>query len=240
MQETGSMRSPPRNSQSGAGAGAATQPAGALRLPRSRSLAEQAAEAIVHGIAAGVLQPGQRLIETDLAAMLQMSRVPLREAMKILEAQGIVTSAPHRGAYVQMFDDARIDQICEARIALEKIAFQTAAAAYAREPQRLERLDAVLREMEAAAARQSWLDVNRIDLAFHREVCLAAENGIILTLWDNLAGHVFIVFGLEVRSEEKDAIMDGHHQTLRDLLARGDADRLGPEVERHILRFRRS
>jgi DNA-binding GntR family transcriptional regulator len=54
----------------------------------------------VTGIASGVLVPGQRLIEVELAGMLQMSRVPLREALKILEVQGILKSTPHRGTVV--------------------------------------------------------------------------------------------------------------------------------------------
>ena len=58
-------------------------------MARAQSLAEQAANAIVAGISAGALLPGQRIIETELASLLNMSRVPLREALKILEAQGI-------------------------------------------------------------------------------------------------------------------------------------------------------
>jgi DNA-binding GntR family transcriptional regulator len=93
-----------------------------LPFARSPSLADQAAEAIVGGIAAGIFKPGERLVEANLAATLQMSRVPLREALKILEAQGIVASTPHRGTFIPAFDDKRIDQICEVRISLEKIA----------------------------------------------------------------------------------------------------------------------
>ena len=79
-----------------------------LTFARSPSLAEQAAEAIVGGIAAGIFKPGERLVETNLAATLQMSRVPLREALKILEAQGIVASTPHRGTFIPTFDDNRV------------------------------------------------------------------------------------------------------------------------------------
>src|SRR4051812_29252897 len=92
-----------------------------LSMTRSPSLAEQAADAIVTGISSGILKPGQRLVETELAGTLKMSRVPLREALKILEAQGIVESIPHRGTRTAVFNDDRVDQICEARIALEKL-----------------------------------------------------------------------------------------------------------------------
>ena len=83
-----------------------------LGLRRAPSLAEQGAEAIVGGIASGALVPGQRLVESELARTLQMSRVPLREALKILETQGIVESTPHRGTFIPPLDDVRIDQVC--------------------------------------------------------------------------------------------------------------------------------
>jgi hypothetical protein len=63
-------------------------PLAVLSMVSSASLVELAADAIVTGISAGALRPGQRLVETDLANTLNMSKVPLLEALKILEAQG--------------------------------------------------------------------------------------------------------------------------------------------------------
>jgi len=211
----------------------------ALSPARWPSLAEQAAEAIVNGIAAGALKPGQRLIEAELASMLQMSRVPLREALKILEAQGIVASTRHRGSYIPPFDDVRIDRICEARIALERIAIRGAVATYAASPDRLSRLDAVIALMENAAARLAWMEVSQADLSFHREICRASDNDVVLKLWESLARHVFIVFGQEIRNEEDAAIMGPQHRRLRDMLAAGETERLMAEISNHILRLRR-
>jgi DNA-binding GntR family transcriptional regulator len=210
-----------------------------LRLVRSASLAEQAADAIVTGVSAGALKPGQRLVEQELAALLNMSRVPLREALKILEAQGIVESVPHRGTRVAMFDDRRVDQICAARIALERLAIADAAPRYRKDSSLLAPLDRIIADMERAAERLDWLDVSRADLDFHREICHASGNDIVLTLWEALARHVFIVFGHEIRDERDAAIMGPHHRRLRDLLAAGDRRALNGEIEQHIMRLRR-
>jgi DNA-binding GntR family transcriptional regulator len=201
-------------------------------------LAEQAAEAIVAGVAAGALMPGQRLVESDLASLLDMSRVPLREALRILEAQGIVESTPHKGKRITEFDEEKIDNICEARIALERIALRDAAEAYRRNPQRLVELDRIIAMMDQAARRQSWLDINKADLAFHREFCVVSGNAVVLTLWDALARHVLIVFGQEIRNEKDAAIMAPDHRRLRKLLAKGDVEGLWDEIERHVLRLR--
>jgi len=210
-----------------------------LTFARSPSLAEQAAEAIVGGIAAGIFKPGERLVETNLAATLQMSRVPLREALKILEAQGIVASTPHRGTFIPTFDDNRVDQICEARIALEKIALRDAVNNRRQLPALIKRLDGIIATMEQAASRLNWLGVSKADLDFHRAICEASENAIVRTLWESLARHVLIVFGQEIRDERDAVIMAPHHRRLRDLLAAGDRDALIVEIPGHILRLRR-
>lgn len=210
----------------------------ALPLLRPRNLAAQVADVIVDGIASGALGPGQRLVETDLAQRLQVSRVPLRESMKMLEAQGILESTPHRGARVADFDEPKIDHICEARVALEKIALRDAMQAYRSEPERLVRLDQVIAAMERAADALDWTAVSKADLAFHREICDASGNDVIATLWETLARHVLIVFGREIRSERDAAGMGPQHRRVRDMLLTADLPALESEIERHIMRLR--
>ncbi|WP_373502681.1 GntR family transcriptional regulator [Aestuariivirga sp.] len=208
-------------------------------MARAQSLAEQAANAIVSGISAGALLPGQRIIETELASLLNMSRVPLREALKILEAQGIVESVPHRGTRVATFDDLRVNQICQARIALERLALADAAPICKADHGVLARLDQIIVDMERSAERLEWLEISKADLSFHREICRLSGNAIVATLWEALARHVFIVFGHEIRDERDAKVMGPQHRRLRDLLAKGDADRLHQEIEDHVLRLRR-
>lgn len=210
-----------------------------LAMAPTTGLAERAAEAIVLGVASGALQPGQRLVEVELARLLQMSRVPLREALKILEAQGIVESTPHRGTHIATFDEARIDEICEARLVLEKIAMRGAMAAYRRDPSLIARLDKVLGAMERAALHMEWIEISKADLDFHREICRASGNAIVQKLWDALARHVLIVFGKEIRSERDAKTIVAQHKRLRDMLAAGKAEALDEELDQHILRLQR-
>lgn len=214
-------------------------PAPVLQMVRSPSLAEQAADSIVTGISGGVLKPGQRLVETELASMLNMSRVPLREALKILEAQGIVESIPHRGTRIATFDDEKVTQICEVRVALERLAIATAAPNYRKFPSLLAHLDQTIAIMENAAERLAWIEISKADLNFHREISRASGNKVVETLWESLARHVFIVFGHEIRDERDASIMGRHHRRLRDMLAQGDVDGLQTEIESHIFRLRR-
>lgn len=216
------------------------RPAAVATLPvvRSRNLGEQVADAIVDGIASGALLPGQRLVETDLAQQLQVSRVPLRESLKMLEAQGILESEPHRGARVAEFDDPKIDHICEARVALEKIALRDAMAAYRADPAHIGRLDDILARMERAAETLDWAAIGKADLAFHREICAVSGNDVVITLWETLARHVLIVFGREIRSERDARNIGPQHRRVRDMLLVADLPSLEAEIERHITRLR--
>ncbi|MFO1123759.1 MAG: GntR family transcriptional regulator [Hyphomicrobiales bacterium] len=210
----------------------------ALQVSRVPSLAEQAADILVTGISSGALQPGQRLFEVELASQLKMSRVPLREALKILEAQGIVESAPHRGARVALFGDERVTQICQARIALERLALADAVPRFAANPALSDRLDQIILRMEGKAAQGDWIEVSKADLDFHREILRIAENEIVAKLWESLARHVFIVFGHEIRDERDAAVIGPQHRRIRDLLLTGDLASLNAEIERHIMRLR--
>lgn len=209
-----------------------------LGMTRSLSLADQAADVIVTGIYSGALRPGARLYEKELAQRLNMSRVPLREALKILEAQGIVESIPHRGSRIALFDEKRTGHIVEARIALERIAVKSAAPLYKAKPALASALDGIISRMESAAAYLDWIEISKADLDFHREICRVSGNEIVGKLWESLARHVFIVFGHEKRKTEDAAGLGDQHRRLRDLLVAGDVATLQIEIEAHILRIR--
>lgn len=76
---------------------------------RPRTLVDQAVEAIVAGAARGVILPGDRIVEADLARALGMSRVPVREALRLLESQGLVSSAPYKGIRLTPVTRARLN-----------------------------------------------------------------------------------------------------------------------------------
>jgi DNA-binding GntR family transcriptional regulator len=209
----------------------------AQTLVRRPALSEQVADSIVDAIAAGTLEPGQRIVETDLAARLKVSRVPVREAVKTLVAQGILESGPSRRIRVAALDETKIDQICEIRTALEKIAGKDASRVYGREPERLAALDAIIASIDAAARRRDAAALNKADIAFHREVCLTAGNAMVLTLWSALSRHIAIIFGRELLTDGAIEVAADQHRELRQLLARG-GPRLGRAIEAHIMQQR--
>lgn len=203
----------------------------------ARQLGDSIADAIVDAIAQGTLEPSQRIIEEDLARKFEVSRVPIRDAIKLLQAQGILKVTPNRGARVAAFDPAMIEQVYEARIALERIAVRDAMRAYRREPRLLDGLREIISRMERMARWSDWVEFRRCDVAFHREICRASGNEIVLKLWEALAQHITIMFGRELASERNFDIVIDQHRKLLELFERGDAD-IERLIEAHIVRLR--
>ncbi|CAN5229363.1 GntR family transcriptional regulator [soil metagenome] len=209
-----------------------------LTLVQSRSLPEQIADSIVEGIASGAFAPGQRVVENEVALELNVSRVPVREALKILLAQGIVVGRPHHGVRVAQFDDEKIVKLYEVRCALEKIAVRDACKRRSTLPALLSKLDAILIKMGQCLESGDFLGISRADLEFHREICLASQNEIVTTIWDTLSRHMLIVFEHELLSDTDRSNIVEHHRTLRTLIGRSKSKEVDAEIEKHIMRLR--
>src|SRR4051812_47077111 len=92
--------------------------------------AQKALDAPHHAIPSGRLSPGERLPIEDLAEVLDMSAMPIREAVRRLDAAGLVENIPHRGARVTELSIDDLAEVYEARLALEPLAVQRAAARF--------------------------------------------------------------------------------------------------------------
>jgi DNA-binding GntR family transcriptional regulator len=199
------------------------------------NLAAQVADRVVDAIAGGRLKSGQRLIESELAAALGISRIPVREALRELESQGLLVSRPHRGIRLIAFDAAWLQQLYEMRVALERVSWRHAAAAYRREPARMARLDSLIDRMRKAVEEGDRQAVNRADIAIHEALCEESGSPLLMTLWRAIRRHVLIVFAQETSgATDLRAILD-QHVRLRALLSAGDEPELERELQDHVL-----
>jgi DNA-binding GntR family transcriptional regulator len=198
------------------------------------SLVDQVADRIAEAIAAGHLPSGSRVVEADVAAELRVSRVPVREALRILQSQGILRSVPRRGMHVIDLDESWQAQLYEARVALERLVLRHALLRLRRDPTAIRRLDRVIEAMRRAIAVDDRLALNRADIAFHRTLCDIAESPLLSTLWEAIARHVFIIFSRETARRADLGLILDQHLRLRALLAEGTAEALAAEIEDHV------
>jgi DNA-binding GntR family transcriptional regulator len=203
------------------------------RKGRPRLLAEDVANAIVERTARGYFRPGQRLIETEVARELGVSRLPLREALKALESQGIVVSTPHRGTRLMEVNESRLQKVLEVRRVLERLALDAALPVLRANPEKLKPFDRYLRNMERAVLKGDRFGLAIADLRFHRELCVASGNEVLLTLWNALSRQLIIIFGLA--SLRDPSLHDYYmsHVKLRRLLVEGDVGQTQRAIENH-------
>jgi DNA-binding GntR family transcriptional regulator len=203
------------------------------------SLVDQVADQLVLGIASGRIPRGERVIESDLAEDFGISRIPLREAMSVLESQGILLAEPRRGRRVAAFDETQVDEIGQARLALERVAVREARAAYRSQPKEAEQLDICLANLERAVrAPCDPTLVNQYDVEFHTEIYRASGNRYLQMMWGAIAKHVVIAFAVEqIFHRLSPADTFEQHQHLRDILLFGSEEDLDREIVAHIMSY---
>jgi DNA-binding GntR family transcriptional regulator len=135
-----------------------------------RTATQYVLEALRDGIATRKLEEGQQLVQNDIAETLNVSRMPVREALRILEAEGWVEFSPRRGAVVASLSVNDVPQIFEIRFALEALALRKSVPAVSSTI--LDRAASFLDDMDAESDIGRWVDLNR---RFH--LTLYAEAG---------------------------------------------------------------
>jgi DNA-binding GntR family transcriptional regulator len=206
---------------------------GTRKPARRRTLVEQVVEAIVARAARGVILPGDRLVETDIAQGLRMSRVPVREALRLLESQGLLVSTPYKGVRLGLMTRARLDQIAEVRIALEMIAARRAVALRKNKGTDVGPLERTIQDLERTASRRDAYGIASADAAFHRELCRLGNNDVLCSVWENLARPLTIIIGLSTFSKSMEDIVE-EHRVLLDVLTRGRLAELDRTIKEHI------
>ena len=113
----------------------------------------------------GTLQPGQRLRQDDIASSLGVSRIPVREALRQLEAEGFVVTVPHRGTVVAGLSAEDIEEIYLMRVALEGLAARLAAVKIG--PRELTEMHELHLQIERASQSPDLQEFLRLDRSFH-------------------------------------------------------------------------
>lgn len=198
-----------------------------------QTLVDRAIEAIIAGAAAGLILPGDRIVEVDLARKLGVSRVPVREALRLLESQGVVVSEAYKGIRLRPVTNERVSDLIEARIALEASATARAVAAGRNRGGHLEALRSAVAEMELMAARGDAYGVAVTDTRFHRALCRLGGNSVTLDLWETLAPQCTIIFGLATFGKPMAGVVEEHVDLLAVFEA-GDIEAIGRALDEHI------
>jgi DNA-binding GntR family transcriptional regulator len=196
-------------------------------------LREQVKELILERILDGTYKPGERLVETRIAAELGTSQAPVREALRDLEILRFVESEPFRGARVREVLLEELIEIYPVRAAIEEVAAREAAT---RLDGDIENLEAEIDAMHAAADAHDLHAEVEHDVAFHRLIVEASGNTILLETWLSLGiGPRTIVTALRTGLDGHE-IAERHRPVLEALRAR-DPEAAGAAIRRHVEQY---
>ncbi|WP_371539756.1 GntR family transcriptional regulator [Streptomyces sp. NBC_00466] len=182
----------------------------------------------------GVRKPGSKLVERELAAQIGVSRVPVRDALRVLVAEGLVTPRPRTWAVVREFTPTDIADVNEVREALEVMTFRLAAQRGDRDG--IERLRSNLDEELAAARSGDAVRARRAAADFHETVTSMAANELLTELEGTLRSRMRWLFG---RHDDLLA-MALEHEALYAAVAERDVARVEELVVQHLESSRRA
>lgn len=197
---------------------------------RDLPLGKRAAETLRRAIVLGRYKPGERLVEEKLSAELGISRVPIREALRTLAAEGLVLLRPNRGASIAPISPELAGDLVEVRATLEGL--NARLAARHREPRILEELSTVLDHGNEAARVKSVPDLVRLNGEFHDKLAQAGGNA---TLWDimrTLRERTGVVFARNTAARAE-ADWDEHSRILAAVID-GDEELASLLATRHV------
>ena len=206
-----------------------------IRFTDPGLIRDRVVDALREAIIAGRLKPGERIRERELVALLGVSRSPLREAIRILETEGLITSLAHRGARVSELSATDLRDMVHVRIMLESFAARLF----------IERLDdralrAMQDQVERARAPGYQVDLQAdfdLGLEFHDLLVGGCGNRKVVQLHENLKRHqtryqhfAFARLGRDMRA------LDEHAEMVAALRAR-DLPAVEHKIRAHLLRF---
>jgi DNA-binding GntR family transcriptional regulator len=131
----------------------------------------------------GDLKPGEQLVESAIASQMQVSRGPVRDALKQLENEGLVTNIPRKGTYVCKLNKEDFKQIYELRAYLESLAIRLAIEKLDVNSELIPTLKNIVKEMGEVAREENIAEIADFDLEFHRAICESSKNQYLIEAW---------------------------------------------------------
>lgn len=206
--------------------------------PLNRSAGDAAADLIRQAIMDGRLRPGQRLTEEGLARDLRISRTPVREALRVLQTEGLVEGAAYQGSTVRSYDVEDLDDMYQLRALLEGHAARRAAQRIGRED--VERLRQSCARMEALgdATEENVPQIVEENLLFHTIILDAAGSQRLAEMVRKVIELPLVYKSYVWYSPNQKRISEHAHEQLAHALAARDADRAELIMREHVYEAR--
>lgn len=181
----------------------------------------------------GTYKGGDRLVELQIAREMDTSQAPVREALRELEAMGLVECEAYRGTRVREVSTEELRESYQVRAVLEEKAASLAATKFYQNPQPLQAALAKLKQ----AAQAGDVDAHAVaDAAFHRLIVQTCGNSVLLRVWDSLAFEAWTRINMTLIKGKNVNLQSlcTEHEQIVDALVRGDGETAGKLLHQHF------
>ena len=205
-----------------------------IEIPNSKLLTSRVADKIREFIILGKFKSGEKLVESKLAKSLDISRQPIREALRILELERLITLIPRKGAYISEISLKEIKEIYEIRAMIEGFAAQLAISHITQKE--LSQLESILDLMEKSIRENNLKKVIQYNLSFHQKIVSLSKNGNLAKVYGSMLLPVrrYQKMGLSLHSSWVVSLEE--HRRILEALNSRDIKRAEEMCRNHVLK----
>jgi DNA-binding GntR family transcriptional regulator len=201
------------------------------------NLGDRVYQTVRERILAQAFPPGARIRVEDFTRSLGVSRTPVLDALRRLDAEGLVATVPRQGIYVVPFTRRRAEELYAVRGALDGLAARLAAARAAAgrlDRGAVARLRALLSEQAGAVRDRDYARFSRADIEFHDAVLAASGNGTLQRTLEAIYGQILVLRLRTLNLAERAAPSVEEHTRVVDAIDRGDPDGAEAAARAHV------
>ena len=180
----------------------------------------------------GDLKPGERLMELQLASKLGVSRTPIREAIRMLEQEGLAVTTPRKGAEVAKLTLTDMEDVLEIRDALDELAVRIACQKITDE--QLKQLEDVKELFEKNTQTNNVKNIAEADVSFHDVIYEATGNPKLVTLLNNLREQVYRYRVEYIKDPKNYPTLIAEHEAILDSLKNRDVKNAVEAMHVHV------
>jgi DNA-binding GntR family transcriptional regulator len=206
-----------------------------ISIPRS-ALHAQVTQRLRQMLVEGRIAPGAKLNERELAEVLRVSRTPLREAIKMLAAEGLVELVPNRGAIAVSLNENDVRNTFEVMAGLDALSGELAAQRITEEE--LAEIRAMQFEMMAAYTRRDLSNYYRINALIHKAINAAAKNPVLTATYNQVNARLQAVRFRSNQNGDKWERAAKEHEMMVDALAAHDSAAMREVLLSHLFKKR--
>ena len=180
----------------------------------------------------GDLKPGERLMELQLAAKLGVSRTPIREAIRMLEQEGLARTIPRKGAEVAGMTEKDMEDVLQIRCVLEELAARLSCQNITDEEMR--ELKIAMVAFEEKTREGNVVELAKADVTFHDIIYRAADNPKLLVLLNNLREQMYRYRTEYMKDDRIHPVLIREHKEMVKALESRDQELVAREVRQHL------